>query len=99
MTKYERRVHGIINLKILCYADLAKNCLYNIANNTGDIRYNYIKLGEQFINVYAIVDLAYSLELVDGITYFIEAINEYINGKRNKCPVTDDFKLDEMEMI
>lgn len=98
MTKEMKRVNELINSRISCCADIFK--LYrDDSSNLCDSTFWYYNMGEATIRINELVSFAYSLCLIDNKDCFIDAINEYMGGKRSTCPKTDDFRLDEMEMF
>lgn len=102
MTKGMENVKRVINEEFITYATLARNRFMNLKRN--QIIYGSQVLFFDYMCEYSarleeLYYLAVRFDLVDGIDYFREAIQEYIFDKRDTCPITDDFKLDEMEMI
>lgn len=102
MTKEMENVKKVINNEINDYATLLRNRYINIGMNGGTygasqvLYFNY--MSDHSARLEELYYLAVRFDLIDGIDYFREAIQEYIFNKRDICPSTDDFKLDEMEI-
>lgn len=102
MTKEMENVKRVINNEIYEYATLMRNKYAYVKRNHEICGYqamyfNY--MSDYSARLEELYYLAYRFDLLDGVDYFREAVQEYIFDKRAICPTTDDFKLDEMEVI
>ena len=101
MTEMER-VKRVINNEINDYATLLRNRFTDLKRESVISGYQVLFFNymcDYSARLEELYYLAVRFDLIDGIDYFREVVQEYIFDKRDICPSTDDFKLDEMEMI
>ena len=102
MAKEMENVKEVINNEINAYATLMRNrhidlVRYGVTYGSQVLYFDY--MSDYSARLEELYYLARRFELIDGVDYFREAVQEYIFDKRDICPTTDDFKLDETEMF